>query len=371
MKKQTKENLGLVFGSLLSNKKAVEAGKKLPWWMALISFLLAIFLPVIPTMVNISKSYGSQMFKSSNYTYGIDTQLTGASIDIVKNGYEFKIGDDNRLLAYKDSTSFSPSVSEDNKPIAQYVNSVTNQIDFEIYYSSRLAKGSNNLQNLLDTISKRQYKVGTKEEGTNEDSKKAKAASSETIKYYTPSFMLLYADGILLYTYKANTTTTNGNTGGNWRHHEKGLNLFDSLTTVKVSEDTTLTAKTGNKDELLRNASYINGVFDNWKKSFDLNYLDTKDKSFTYSTLIFLGIYFALSFFMGLMVFLLTRGKKNVYRYLSFFTCEKINAWASFCPGLLSLILGFMMPNYAVMFFIALLGLRIMWLSMKELRPQY
>lgn len=373
MKAKTKENLGLIFGSLFSNRKAVNAGKSLPWWMALIAFFLAVFLPVIPTMVSISKSYGSQMF-ANGYTYGIDTQLCGTTIDIVKSGYEFKIGEEHKLLAYKDGKSFNPTTSEDVKPIAKYSNTITKQIDFEIYYSIRPAKGKDNLQNLLDTISKRTYIVGTSEEGTTttKSKKEASKSSSETLSYYIPSFMLLYADGMVLYTYKANTTTINGNTGGDWKHHEIGESLFESISTVLVNENETLKASSDvSKDELMKNSSYVNGVFTNWKNSLDLSYLNNKDRSFTYSTLIFLGIYIALSFFMGLMVFLLTRGKKNVYRYLSLLTCEKINAWASFCPGLLAMILGFLMPNYAVMFFIALLGLRIMWLSMKELRPQY
>jgi maltodextrin utilization protein YvdJ len=72
---------------------------------------------------------------------------------------------------------------------------------------------------------------------------------------------------------------------------------------------------------------------------------------------------------MGLMIFLLTRGKKNIFHIYTFGDCEKIAAWSMVSPALLSLILGFIFTDYAMMFFIILLGLRVMWLSMKQLRP--
>ena len=72
---------------------------------------------------------------------------------------------------------------------------------------------------------------------------------------------------------------------------------------------------------------------------------------------------------MGLMVFLLTRGKKNIFRVYTFGDCQKISAWSMVSPALLGMILGFFIQDYAMMFFIILLGVRVMWLSMKQLRP--
>ena len=72
---------------------------------------------------------------------------------------------------------------------------------------------------------------------------------------------------------------------------------------------------------------------------------------------------------MGLMMFLLTRGKNNPNRGLTFFITCKIDAWITFTPALLGMILGFIWNAAAGLGFIVLIGLRTMWLSMRQLSP--
>lgn len=72
---------------------------------------------------------------------------------------------------------------------------------------------------------------------------------------------------------------------------------------------------------------------------------------------------------MGLMIFILTRGKNNAYRLFTAWESYKICAWASVCPALLSLGFGFLLKGFAGYLFPLLLGVRIMWLTMKSLRP--
>ena len=88
------------------------------------------------------------------------------------------------------------------------------------------------------------------------------------------------------------------------------------------------------------------------------------------SSLVFLGVYIVLIFIMGLLIFLLTRGKTNMFNYLKFMDCQKMVWWASLAPAILAVIFGFIFTNFAQMIFIILLGLRVMWMSMKQLRPQ-
>ena len=89
------------------------------------------------------------------------------------------------------------------------------------------------------------------------------------------------------------------------------------------------------------------------------------------STFLFFGIYIALLIIMGLLLWLLTRGKNNVFNYLKFMDTEKMAWWASLAPGILAMIVGFIFNNFAQMAFIILIGLRTMWMAMKQLRPQY
>ena len=73
---------------------------------------------------------------------------------------------------------------------------------------------------------------------------------------------------------------------------------------------------------------------------------------------------------MGLMVFLLTRGKTNPFRIYTFWDCQKIAYWAVPAPSVISLALGFFMSNFALVSFALVVGLRVMWLSMRTLRPE-
>ena len=121
----------------------------------------------------------------------------------------------------------------------------------------------------------------------------------------------------------------------------------------------------------MRNSDFVAAVQKNMNKVYDNAYLTTKQNSFTLYTLVFYGVYVVLIAFMGLMIFLLTRGKRNPMNYMTFWLSTKIAAWATISPAILALILGFLLTNFATMFFIILFGVRIMWLSMRQLRPAY
>ena len=89
------------------------------------------------------------------------------------------------------------------------------------------------------------------------------------------------------------------------------------------------------------------------------------------TTLIYLGVYAGLMFFLGLMVFLLTRGKNNPFSSLNFWVCQKIGYFLGFTPAVLALVLGFIFAANVIgqMAFIMLISLRVMWASMRQLRP--
>ena len=181
--------------------------------------------------------------------------------------------------------------------------------------------------------------------------------------------------------YGSNSTTKTTSISGDWKHFASGTEIFKSLLTVDVEgipataeeiiNDASLMGDDGLGNYLiLRNSAFDDAVLNNFKTLLNKSYLTYKTRTFWTYTGVFFGIYAALVIFMGLMTFLLTRGKKNPMNYLTYWTTTKIAMWAAFCPGLLAMILGFMIANFATMFFIILYGLRIMWLSMRQLRPQ-
>ena len=85
---------------------------------------------------------------------------------------------------------------------------------------------------------------------------------------------------------------------------------------------------------------------------------------------IFAGINAGIILLFGLLMFLMTRGKKNPFRIFTFWETQKMSYWAAFTPSVLAMILGFILANYAAVFFMFAFGMRMMWMSMRSLRPQ-
>ena len=111
--------------------------------------------------------------------------------------------------------------------------------------------------------------------------------------------------------------------------------------------------------------------FKNWVDIYNKAFMSQKRYNTWVTSAMFLGIYVGLLFIMGLLLWLLTRGKNNMFNYLKFMDTQKMAWWAALCPGILAMIVGFIFSNFAQMAFIVLLGLRTMWIAMKQLRPQY
>ena len=265
----------------------------------------------------------------------------------------------------------NPITSDETKPLYEVIPTSGEQkgeIAFQVYYSEKTFTKTNNISDLVDNLVAKRYISGsTVEPSTNVDA--TESADSEVQQtYYRPSFILLFKGGSYEYVAKAGTYEVASNQSGDWKNTPAGTNLLERALTV---EGYSLPTSASEVDALLRDSSYVDSVLNNWKGVYNEAYLSTKNTALLYQSLLFLGIYAILVLFMGLMVFLLTRGKRNSFNYLTLWACEKIAMWASLSPGLLALILGFMLPGYAVMFFIILVGLRIMWLSMKQLRPTY
>lgn len=376
MKAKTKENLGNIFGGLFKNQRVINGAKHNAWWVALIMFVVGVILPVIPLTVSAVNAYGAQ-FISGN-VYGLESQITEACLGAYLQGYEFEVTSYNNL---EGTLNGAPITTREVDPVYQVISEAgdhKNEITFQLYYSSRNYSGESSIKDYVKNLSEKRYISGSSVE-TSTIVDATESADSETKEtYYRPSFLVLFKGGIYAYLATPGTYTAAAEQSGDWKNTEVGTEI---LSRVLLSQDEKLPPlpSAGNfeaeyeatMNTYLRQNAYIDDVFENWEDLFNEIYLFTKENSILYQTFFFLGIYAIIVLFMGLMIFLLTRGKKNTFNYLTFWQCEKISMWASVSPGLLSLILGFLMSSYAVMFFIILMGLRIMWICMKQLRPQY
>lgn len=121
-------------------------------------------------------------------------------------------------------------------------------------------------------------------------------------------------------------------------------------------------------------AEYSSAVVSAYKQVIVAGYETTKVSSAWAYTGVAAVIDLAMVLIFGLTIFLMTRGKNNPFRDYTFLQCYKIIGWASFSPALLSLF-AFMPAiggsSIGLLLFVLLLGVRTMWISMKNLRPTY
>ena len=365
MTAKTKNTLRLLFGNLVNNNIAIEGAKTLPWWVATIMFVLGSFLPVIPIMVNASKTKG-QDFVSSSTIYSYDQALISCGVELkTESLYDFKVEEQQLIGYHRENTSEDFAVMEqtwtENKdltPVAYYNSTFEGKTQrvLNVYYSDRPLTGKvNSISTLLTAIGKEKYVLGTDEiydatVHTEVDAKKG---------LYIPSYILLYKQGLYSTIYKVNTTSASSSaySGLDWKHADF-TSLLDQVVTVEGKEANVL------------DKTYVDASFANWKAVFNDAYLNQRVKTFWINSGMYYGIYLVLGVFMGLMIFLLTRGKANPNRGLTFWITTKISWIACVAPAILAMIVGFFWNVAAGLGFIVLFGLRIMWLSMRSLSPQ-
>ena len=341
----TKEYLKNGFGSLISNRCAIEAGKTFPWWAALIIFLIFSFLPVLPLMTNVLKTNGSDFIRTN--TYSFDREVAGAFLDLSEEGYTLTVDGDKLININKEC--------DVDTPIAEYI---VNKDDGKQIYGLKVYY-IDSVNNAFITEHVNSYLENCYYKGT------LNKASIDGQDTYKPNLMVISKLGVSVQLYKFETSETTNGFSGDWLAFEEGTDLVELAINVNISHPTSEEFRTNPTE------AYLEGTLNNWKNIFDKSYSNIKYTSLLMSTFLYWGIYAGLVLFLGLLVFLLTRGKRNFNNYLKWYQCLCIAAWASTGPAILSLILGYILANFAVMFFIMFLGIRVMWLSMKQLSPTY
>ena len=345
MKEKTKTFLSNFFGGLISNQRAMDGAKTNPWWVAVIIGIFGIVLPVLPITISQAKTYGASFLASNKYNF--DQNIASLTVQMLKDGDEFVVNNDH-LLEYQPAEGLP--ARGDYEPIITKVNSSDGQYELMIYYMTGDYSG---LTAFIESIDARQYKVGT-----------TSIAVAEDVKY-APSYMLLFKEGLYVRLNKYNSTEAGSNTYTNfktdWKQFEPGHKLL-----AGTLGDLVLTEIDPNT-----NGEVKDKIYKNWEEVFNKSFISQKRYNTWVTSAIFFGIYFGLLILMGLLLFLLTRGKNNVFNYLKFMDTEKMAWWSSLAPGILAMIVGFIFSRFAQMAFIVLFGLRVMWIAMKQLRPQY
>ena len=351
MRQNTKYNLKNIFGSTLSNQCAIDAARTLPWWSSLIVLLLGVLLPIIPLVVVVANTSGSNYISSTNY--GLDRDLTSLSVELHNEKKSFVVDDDKLLHYYVDGVEQLPNTEQDLTPVARYTNTSANQYELDIYFTRRESGDEPNVDDLFNYAKGLKYVKGGITPKTDND---------EDADCYTPSFIILHSKGIIEVTYKHNSVSAANNSySGDWEYTKSGEDLITRMLTVDGMAIPTE----------VKSLDYIDGVFNNYKELFDECYTTSIHRMYILNTTVYFGVYLGLVLLLGLLIFALTRGKNNPNRYLKWYQCQFIMYWSCFAPGLLAMVFGFLLTQYAMMFFIVFMGLRSMWMSMRQLSANY
>jgi hypothetical protein len=341
------KTLKLIFQSLFSNAPIMEA-KNQPWYLALIIFMVSILLATFPTYTQINNREGSN-FLSGN-TYSIENALVLFSetleeenVDLVvtnRDEADVTIAElDNQGTAWE-SVFTQTLTAHPTFPFFQYT--VNNQVRLRVFYQNENSDEVTGVfANALLALPMGDDNIG--------------------------SFLLLGNAEVYMYVYNPAALTANTATGEGFTTAFSGT--YDAIPTGTNLGNFVLTDVDGNTINTNDLVLYTRVVFDNWLNFFDQSFAYSKSVLLLAQTGLTFVVNAIMALLMSLVIFIMTRGKNNPNKHFKFSDTMKIGAWALLAPALLTIVAGALFPEFAGTAFVLFVGLRLMWLSSRYLRP--
>ena len=323
------------FRTLYSNDACIECGTKKPWYWAIIIFIVSILVAMIPLTVSASKQTGATYL--SGNTYGFKEAITDVVLDdhyVAVQGY----------LSDIDIVDHEAKLNIDlNNPI----NPNTYKRDLDIYYAKDDSIYSFN--EIVSEINSTMYDYLGHDGGVNFN------GAHNTTR--SVSYILFAKNYFAISIFQPGDTSTSAKIGfsGDYNYIEN------------VNFEVYLLQNTSS----LTGAEIANQIYENLKTFSDLAYKNNRTNLIWIQTGLSLGVNAGITLLLGLIVFLMTRGKSNPNRSIKFYQCLLIAFYAALTPALITLILGFVISSMAIMVYVMVFGFRVMWMTMRSLRPQY
>ncbi len=332
------KNFKLILKSLFSNNAAVEGARHRPWYFAVITVFISLILALVPIFVTNITKHGNDIVKQ--YSYNMDNLSLRFSEEVAAKNVSLEV-------SYNESKQSNVLLDNGTWAAAFPENAYAFQDVNYNYYSHKDENGNE------DMIA---YYLGAMSSETLSNFAKQLEQSYKDAEKKLPSMVLMTESQVIVYIVNSQKGTGIGSIVGDYKSLKVGWNMKDLL-----SQKAHSTAE--------EFAAYKAETWENWKKFYDVAYNNNRLTSTWTTTLIMLGIDAVLVFFMGLMVFILTRGKNNPFRIYTFWESMKVSMWAANMPAILTCGLGFLLTGFMQVLFALLLGVRVMWLTMKTLGP--
>lgn len=311
-----------LFGGLIKNDVVLE-GRSHKWYAAILVVLIAIAAAIAPSLITVNNARGSAILSRADNA-SIDRGVELFSKELKTNGASCKVNENYKMVC-TDFTETKISYQGEEILRVEYVNSedstVLNDKLTEMKHPAHLIDADH----------------------------KAKVSS----------FLLITPISLVISVYEIGS-----------------YNQLNDTDQAIVKEATPLGSFTGTYSnslhvalENLYNEESPTQTYNNWVEFLDDSYQATKVITMITTTVMFFALDVIIVLITTLLLFILARSKYNTDKKLSFGQAFKVTCFAALAPGLLTLILGSLIPYFQTIGFVIFLGMRITWLGMKISRP--
>jgi len=351
---QVAQDIGLGLKTLISNDACIKAARE---WRGLkdiipvVVALGAVVLALVPYFVQQNSVQGSSVVLANP---------TGS--------YELGLAELVHSIAYDENNNVRPEpitlgVSQDGK--LQFENKTTDFFNYPAgnprwYTVSRMEEDSEG--KLVDKIA---FEVFINTDPTNltdttfftridKGEDPFTGIPFEADKESYRASYIAFGQESVRFRRRNQTVTANGLTG---TYSEiKGRSITDFAKSEKLADVKDI------------DQAYIDEVATYFVDFINKSFEPSKQAGLWMYTGIFFGVDAGAIILFGLMLFLMTRGKKNPFRIYTLWETQKMAYWSALAPAILSLF-GFAIPSMAFILFFFIFGFRMMWMSMKSMRP--
>ncbi len=353
---ETKDKLKTGFGTLISNEMCIKAGREYPWYTPIILAVCSVLITLVPSFVNTMRVNMGDSVLGTSSVGGVENGLANFQSTLKAANASVKITDDGRLVVSDETKKAVYNAGTGDDQYYEYRDTVTDEPVLRVQFSSDFVDSS-----YLDALSKNTIKSST----TVTDSEGVTSEVADTVSTTYRVSILVFKDtgfSMAVYNRRINVSTNSTSALVNYSYDRlAGKDLLTLTPSMSLTENP---------------AEYVAAVKKNYQEFITLGYETTKVTLAWRNVGILAGINAGVILLLGLVLFLVTRGKRNPYRIITFWQCQKIGYWAAPAPAILALGLGFLLSStsglssLSMFMFLFLYGLRIMWTSMKAFSPQ-
>ncbi len=353
---ETKDKLKTGFGTLINNEMCIKAGREYPWYTPIILAVCSVLITLVPSFVNTMQVNMGESVLGTSSVGGIENGLANFQSILKAADASVKVTDEGKLVVSDAAKEAVYNAGTGDDRYYEYKDSVTDEPVLRVQFSSDSVNSS-----YLDALSKNTIKSSTTVTDSEGVTSEVPDAVSTT---YRVSILVFKETGFSMAVYNRRVSVSTNSTSAlvNYSYDRlAGKDLLALTPSVSFADSP---------------AEYVAAVKKNYQEFITLGYETTKINLAWRNVGILAGINAGVILLLGLVLFLVTRGKRNPYRIITFWQCQKIGYWAAPAPAILALGLGFLLANtsglssLSMFMFLFLYGLRIMWTSMKAFSPQ-